>query len=78
MLLGILFYILIIPIVEELATVIVQGLEVIKGFFLVTLNGLQNQIKKANADDKEETHTRVIGFAIPDDEEEEDEELYDD
>ena len=77
MLLGILFYILIIPIVEELATVIVQGLEVIKGFFLVMLNGLQKKIEKSS-EEEDKPSVRAIGFAIPDDEEEEDEELYDD
>ena len=36
-LLGIIVYLLVIPIIEELATVIIQGLEVIKGCFVFLL-----------------------------------------
>jgi hypothetical protein len=36
-LLGIIIYLLLIPIIEELATVIIQGLEVIKGYFVLLL-----------------------------------------
>lgn len=43
-LLGILLYVVVIPIVEELATVVVQGLEIIKGKLLVIATKLQNDI----------------------------------
>ncbi len=39
-LLGIFIYLLVIPIIEELATVIIQGLEVIKGAFVLLLTKL--------------------------------------
>lgn len=41
-LLGIILYIVIIPIMEELTTVIVQELEVLKGSFVVKIATLQD------------------------------------
>lgn len=72
-LLGILIYIVAIPVLEELATVIVQGLEVIKGLLIIRLNKLQEQAEKPS-----DTKTHVIGFTIPDDEEDYEEEIEED
>lgn len=66
-------YVAIIPIVEELATVIVQGLEVIKGKFVLKVAELQEKVEKP-----EKTKTRVIGFSLQDDEEEDEEEYVED
>ena len=62
MLLGILIYVVGIPILEELATVIVQGLEVVKGWFVIVLTKLQNEVKNSQ---EKSSQTRTIGFAIP-------------
>ena len=69
-LLGILLYVAVIPILEELATVIVQGLEVVKGWLIVILGSLQEKADRQ----KEKLKTHAIGFSIPDDEEEYEEE----
>lgn len=70
-LLGIFLYVAVIPILEELATVIVQGLEVVKGKFVIMVANLQEKVEKRN-----ETKTHAIGFAIPADDEEDDEEDF--
>lgn len=72
MLLGILIYVVGIPILEELATVIVQGLEVVKGWFVIVLTRLQDEVK--NSQEKSSSHTRTIGFAIPTEDEDYEEE----
>lgn len=80
-LLGIVIYILILPVLEELATVIVQALEILKGKAMVTAQRVQNELLEL-ADTKEEEEkqvTHVIGFQLPEEPEEyeEDEEDWD-
>lgn len=76
MLLGILIYAVGIPILEELATVIVQGLEVIKGWFVIVLTRLQDEVKNSQ---EKSSQTQTIGFAIPieDEDYEEENDEYD-
>ena len=76
MLLGILIYVVGIPILEELATVIVQGLEVIKGWLVIVLTRLQDEVKNSQ---EKSSLTRTIGFAIPTEDEgyEEENDEYD-
>ena len=71
MLLGILIYAVGIPILEELATVIVQGLEVIKGWFVIVLTRLQDEVKNSQ---EKSSQTRTIGFTIPTEDEDYEEE----
>lgn len=71
MLLGILIYAVGIPILEELATVIVQGLEVIKGWFVIVLTRLQDEVKNSQ---EKSSQTQTIGFAIPTEDEDYEEE----
>ena len=71
MLLGILIYAVGIPILEELTTVIVQGLEVVKGWFVIVLTRLQDEVKNSQ---EKSSHTQTIGFAIPTEDEDYEEE----
>ena len=64
-LLGILLYVVAIPIVEELSTVLVQGLEIIKGKLLVIATNIQNELNDTTTTDKTESSTSVIGFQVP-------------
>lgn len=60
-LLGMLIYMFIIPIVEELVTIIVQHLEVLKGKSLLEVTKIQNEISKLS-ENKEKTSVHAIGF----------------
>ena len=51
----------IIPIVEELVTIIVQHLEVLKGKSLLEVTKIQNEISKLS-ENKEKTSVHAIGF----------------
>lgn len=78
MLLGIVIYILILPVLEELATVVVQSLEILKGKAMLKSQEIQNKLLELAAEAPAEetpTNTSVIGFQIP--EEIEDEEDWD-
>lgn len=74
MLLGIFIYVAGIPIVEELATVIIQGLEIIRGKFILIITNLQSQQAQLEDKNTEISNIHAIGFAIPtiDDDDEED------
>ena len=60
-LLGMLIYVFIIPIVEELVTIVVQSLEVLKGKSLLEVTKIQNEISKLS-ENKEKTSVHAIGF----------------
>lgn len=66
-----------IPILDSLVSTIVQGLEVVKGLLCLKVAELQKKVD-ATSSEEEQTQTRVIGFALPDDDEEEYEEEYED
>lgn len=69
--LGILFVEIILPILEQLSAVLVSWLEVVKGKATVHITCMNDEIQKMGLP---ETSTHVIGFHIPQDEEEEDDE----
>ena len=61
-----LIYAIGIPVLDELSTIIVQGLEIIKGKFLLAATDVQNKINKTSETEEEEkTYSNVIGFQIP-------------
>lgn len=81
-LLGIVIYILVLPVLEELATVIVQALEILKGKAMVIAQRVQNELLELSSTNKEEEEkqiTHVIGFQLPEEPEEyeDDEEDWD-
>ena len=68
MLLGIVTYILILPVLEELAAVVVQSLEIIKGKAMLKSQEIQNKLLELAAKETTEgtpTNTSVIGFSVP-------------
>lgn len=68
MLLGIVIYILILPVLEELATVVVQSLEILKGKAMLKSQEIQNKLLELAAEAPTEetpTNTSVIGFQVP-------------
>lgn len=68
MLLGIVIYILILPVLEELATVVVQSLEIVKGKAMLKSQEIQNKLLELAAEAPAEetpTNTSVIGFQVP-------------
>ena len=68
MLLGIVTYILILPVLEELATVVVQALEIVKGKAMLKSQEIQNKLLELAAKETTEgtpTNTSVIGFSVP-------------
>lgn len=68
MLLGIVIYILILPVLEELATVVVQSLEILKGKAMLKSQEIQNKLLELAAETPTEEHTTntsVIGFQVP-------------
>lgn len=68
-LLGMFIYAFVLPVIEQFSSVTVQWLENIKGKLMVDAQELQNKIIEiAKEDDSAipETTTNVIGFAIPD------------
>jgi hypothetical protein len=68
--LGIVFIAFIYPMLEAGVNVIITFLEMVKGKFTVEITKLNLQISKlANPEDEE--NVRVIGFAVPTEEEEE-------
>ena len=79
--LGLLLYIFIIPILEQLAVLICQWLENLKGHLLYKSAVLQKKIDDLSENDNTKTdgYTQAIGFTIPYDneyvEEENDEEI---
>ena len=48
---GIIFYVVVIPILEQLAALVCQGLEVIKGWLVYQQSILQAKIDKIGEDD---------------------------
>ena len=71
-----LIYVAIIPIVEELATVIVQALEVVKGKLILKIAEFQTKAEKLK--EQKSSSTRAIGFSLPDSEEEYEEDYEED
>lgn len=72
--LGITFYIVIIPIMEAISALIVQAIEVLKGYLVIILTKQQKTIKSK---DEETINTHAIGFTLPEIEEEEEDDDYD-
>lgn len=66
--LGIVFYVAIIPVIESFGGLLAQALEVLKGHLLVSLTKSQVKIKALKSEDKD---CRMIGFTIPSGTEEE-------
>ena len=65
-LLGMFIYAFIIPILEQLVTVIIQWLENLKGKLMVNATKLQNEITDlAGTEIESTTSTNVIGFSVP-------------
>lgn len=62
------------PLVDGLLNVILTALEMVKGKLSVKITEYTVQIQKMSTLDEETTAKNVIGFALPDYEEEEDEE----
>lgn len=71
---GMVFISIVSPLLEEIATVFVQGLQVVNGFFKIIVVGQSLKIEKIKneilkiADDEEPT--RTIGFSADSEEEE--------
>lgn len=61
------------PLVDELLNVILTALEMVKGKLSVKITEYTVQIQKMSTLDKETTTKNLIGFTLPDYEEEEDE-----
>lgn len=68
---GALFVLAVIPIVDSVVNVTLTGLEIIKGNWAIKVAQINNELQKINT--PEEESTRVIGFSIPTEEEEEEE-----
>lgn len=74
LILGITFYIVIIPIMEAISALAVQAIEVLKGYLVIILTKQQKTIKSK---DEETTSVHAIGFTLPEIEEEEEDDDYD-
>lgn len=74
LILGITFYIVIIPIMEAISALAVQAIEVLKGYLVIILTKQQQTIKSK---DEETINTHAIGFTLPEIEEEEEDDDYD-
>ena len=61
---GMILYCFILPVIEQLATVVVQWLENIKGDLMLKATDIQNKITEETLS-AEPTATNVIGFQIP-------------
>ena len=60
-------YAFIIPIIEQLNTIVIQWLENVKGQLMVKALDIQNQLNKDKEDDEVSAQvTNVIGFQLPD------------
>ena len=57
-------YVLVLPVLEELVTVIVQALEILKGKAMVIAQRVQNELLELSSTEKDEEKqvTHVIGF----------------
>lgn len=66
-LLGLILYILIIPILESLSTLICQWLEVLKGKLVYQQTLIQKQVNEASESNETNT-THAIGFTIENEE----------
>lgn len=67
--LGILFVQIILPILDGLASALITWLEVLKGVATVKITAMNEQIQKMGLP---ETSTHVIGFAVNNEEEDDD------
>ena len=64
-----LIYAFVIPVIDQLSTVVVQWLENIKGKLMVDAQKLQNEITNLTKDSEDDIplqSTHVIGFQMPD------------
>lgn len=80
--LGIIIYVIVLPLLEQIASVLTQYLENLKGLAMIKAQEIQNRIYelgKETPEETEQTHTQVIGFQLPEEEEYyEEEEVEDD
>lgn len=72
-LLGVLTYSFVIPIVEQIVSVLLTSLELVKGKLTLKITEVNCQIKKAQ-ESESESKTHAIGFCAPFYEEEDEEE----
>lgn len=68
---GILFGVFIIPVLDSVVSAILTGIELIKGKWTVQITEYNYQIQKMG--NEKSSSAQVIGFAIPTEEEDEDE-----
>ena len=68
--LGAIFVSFIAPILESLCTVVLTGIEVIKGIFTLKVTKINSQIRKTSLNYPDEPPHRQIGFVINNEEEE--------
>jgi hypothetical protein len=76
--LGVIFVLLVSPIIESLCTLILTGMEVIKGVWTLKIQKINAQIRKVNLEYPDEPPHHQIGFVIPSSSEEEEYEDDDD
>lgn len=68
--LGIVFVLFVSPIVESLCTLILTGIEVIKGYLTLKITKINVQIHKMSLEEDEKIIHNPIGFVCPTKEEE--------
>ena len=72
---GMIFVSIVSPLLEEIATVIIQGLQIIEGFFKIVVSKQSLEIAKIKAEivkltDDDDEPKRAIGFSADSSEEE--------
>lgn len=71
---GMIFVSIVSPLLEEIATVIIQGLQIIVGFFKIIVSKQSLEIAKIKAETEkvldDAPATRRVGFAVDSEEEE--------
>lgn len=71
---GMIFVSIVSPLLEEIATVIIQGLQIIVGFFKIIVSKQNLEIAKIKAETEkvldDAPTTRRVGFAVDSEEEE--------
>lgn len=67
--LGIVFVLLVSPIVEGLCTLLLTGMEVLKGKWTLKITKINSQIRQISLEYPDEPPHHQIGFVIPSEEE---------
>ena len=68
--LGIVFVLLVSPVLESLCTLILTGMELLKGKWTLKITKINSQIRKISLEYPDEPPSNPIGFVIPGKEEE--------